>query len=222
MKIILSCLALLCASPAAARPVVLELFTSQSCSSCPPAETLLASLQASRPDVLALSFHVDYWNALSWKDPFSSRAATDRQRAYSAALGTEVFTPQLVVDGCTSAVGSDADAVSAAIDAAQRAQKSGPDVTVQAAVSGLIITVAAGHGAGDVLLAGYDPYHETQVAAGENGGVLLKETNIVRSLRRVARWDGTALRLTVPLPAGQRSAVILQQTDGTVLAASLP
>jgi hypothetical protein len=220
MRLIPFGLALCVASPALARPVLLELFTSQSCSSCPPAEALLSSLQASRADILPLSFHVDYWNALSWKDPFSSRAATDRQRGYAAALGTEVFTPQLVVDGRASAVGSDPQAVSSAIAAAQRAQAPGPAVRVQAAQGGLAITVAAGHGAGDVLLAGYDPYHETRVAAGENGGVTLKETNVVRSLRRVGHWDGAALRLTVPLQAGERQAVFLQGPDGTILAAA--
>src|SRR5271154_5728268 len=87
------------------RPVVLELFTSQSCSSCPPADALLADIAASHADVLPLDFHVDYWNYLSWRDRFSLPAATARQRAYAAALGAEVFTPQLVIDGTAEAGG---------------------------------------------------------------------------------------------------------------------
>ena len=114
------CVALAAAPVAAAeRPIVVELFTSEGCSSCPPADALLAEL-ATRPEVLALSFHVDYWDRLGWKDPFSSAAATARQRHYAEILGLgNVYTPQIVVDGRWQAVGSDRGEVEHALDAAR-------------------------------------------------------------------------------------------------------
>src|SRR5438309_7939527 len=109
------------------RPIVVELFTSEGCSSCPPADALLAEL-AKRPDVLALSFHVDYWDRLGWKDPFSSRAATDRQNRYAKLLKlATVYTPQIVVDGRWEAVGSDRADVERALD---RARRDRPEVPV--------------------------------------------------------------------------------------------
>src|SRR5437764_7545823 len=97
------------------RPVVIELFTSQGCSSCPPADRLLGEL-AQRPDVIALGFHIDYWDHLGWKDPLSSPAATRRQRDYALQFGRmQIYTPQLVVDGTGEAVGSDRAAVLAAL-----------------------------------------------------------------------------------------------------------
>ena len=107
---------------AAERPIVVELFTSEGCSSCPPADALLGEL-ATRPNVLALSFHVDYWDRLGWKDPFSSPEATARQQHYARLLGLDtVYTPQIVVDGSWEAVGSDQAAVERALDQARRSR----------------------------------------------------------------------------------------------------
>src|SRR5271170_1729067 len=124
-------------------PVVLELFTSQSCSSCPPADALLKKLSASDPDVLPLSFHVHYWDYLSWKDTYSSPIYTDRQKAYAQALGQNgVFTPQLIVNGTASVVGSNENDVERTITAARRTP-SAVNVSLKPAGHQLIASIAA-------------------------------------------------------------------------------
>jgi len=211
----------LAATPAlAARPVVLELFTSQSCSSCPPADALLAELAATGTDVLPLDFHVDYWNYLSWVDKFASPEATARQRAYAASLGAEVYTPQLIIHGRYQAVGSDRDAVTAAIARARAEAAAGPDLALTTAGGQLAIELGAGAGPAKVVVVGYDRRHTTQVKAGENGGRTLTEANVVRAFNIVGTWQGTADHLTVPRPAGETAAVLLQAADGRILAAA--
>jgi hypothetical protein len=208
------------AATAAPRPVVLELFTSQSCSSCPPADALLATLAATRDDVLALDFHVDYWNYLSWKDRFSLPAATARQRTYASLLGSEVYTPQLVVDGQYQAVGSEAANVVAAIASAKAALTAGPTLSVQPAAGHLTIAIGAASGTAQILLVGYDAQHVTQVGAGENTGRTLHEVNVVRSIHPIGTWHGSAANLTVAQPQGDHAAVLLQAPDGRILGAA--
>src|ERR1700722_9292071 len=104
------------ASLAAERPVVVELFTSQGCSSCPPANAYLNELSKGRRDVLALAFHVTYWDRLGWKDPFSMEAATDRQDRYGHRFGDGSYTPEIVIDGMVGLVGSHRGEVNAAIE----------------------------------------------------------------------------------------------------------
>jgi hypothetical protein len=209
------------AAPAPVRPVVLELFTSQSCSSCPPADALLAALAATRDDVLPLDFHVDYWDYLQWRDRFSSRAATQRQRQYSVLLGSEVYTPQLVVDGQLQAVGSQRDAVLAAIASARAALRPGPALSLAAAGDGLVVDIGAGTGSGEVVLLGFDPQHVTQVAAGENAGRTLREVNVVRSITPLGHWTGAVLHTIAGRAEGDRHAVLLQAADGRILAAAV-
>lgn len=201
------------------RPIVVELFTSQGCSSCPPADALLRELSQTRADVLALAFHVTYWDRLGWPDPFALPAATERQRGYTriSQAGT-MYTPQMVVDGTRDVVGSDRARVQAALAAARPVATAG--INLREDADGITISVSAGQGAGRVLLIGYDPEHRTQVARGENAGRALVEANIVRGLDMAGAWSGTAMRVTRPRPAGQRLAVIVQAADGTILAAA--
>ena len=218
------CLALpAAADPRPGSPIVLELFTSQGCSSCPPADALLGRLRG-RPDLLPLSLHVDYWNRIGWRDPFSSAAMTDRQDAYGQALGQDgVYTPELVVAGAQGVVGSNQAAVEAAIARARAAAANHPAITLQARREGAAIAVAAGAGPGrgQVLLVGYDDRHVTAVGRGENAGAVLVEYNVVRSLAPLAAWAGAPLALRAPPPPGEHAAVLLQAWDGRILAASV-
>ena len=212
-----SLLALGSSAGAASRPVVVELFTSQGCSSCPPADALLTRL-AGRADLLPLAFHVTYWNALGWRDPYSFEAATERQATYAARLGGGSYTPEIVIDGRRGMVGSAAGEVEASIAAARgddgvplRLARSGDDVT---------IAVDAGRGEGRILLVGFDPRHQTAVGRGENGGRTLTESNIVRSMRVVGRYTGQAIRMTEHGGAGEDAAVLIQGADGRIIAAA--
>src|ERR1700731_3376912 len=140
---------------AAERPVVVELFTSQGCSSCPPANAYLNELSRGRRDVLALAFHVTYWDRLGWKDPFSMEAATDRQGIYGRRFGDGSYTPEMVVDGAASAVGSDRSQVGSAIENAKRSSRTAAAVSVTRNGEQVSIEVGSGSGNGRILLVGF-------------------------------------------------------------------
>lgn len=205
---------------ASARPVVVELFTSEGCSSCPPADAYLSELSHDRQEVLPLAFHVTYWNNLGWTDPYSLESATDRQAAYGARFGDGSYTPEMVIDGRKGVVGSDRSAVEAAIHVAQRSDSAGVDVDGVRRAGMLSIRVGAGSGSGRVLLIGYDPEHTTSVGRGENSGRTLRESNIVRSIQPVGNWTGDALTLESAVPAGEQAAVIVQSPDGAIVGAA--
>jgi len=201
------------------RPTVVELFTSEGCSSCPPADALLAEL-AGRPDVLALSFHVDYWDRLGWKDPYSSPDATRRQHGYADLLGlSTVYTPQMVVDGRWQAVGSDRSEVDRAFATAQRNREEVPVALVVDHGRAQIALGPGGDGAAaTLLLIGFDRQHVTAVARGENGGRTLSHVDVVRSIEEVAPFDGRARTIEVPIRTPcDRVAAILQARDGRVI-----
>ncbi len=203
-----------------ARPlVVVELFTSQGCSSCPPADAVLLELSRTRADVLPLAFHVTYWDRLGWRDPFSLEAATVRQRAYGRSMGLEtIYTPQAVVAGHVDVVGSDRGALLAAIARAAAA----PPVTLTVLrEAGSARVEGSGPAAGaTVWLVGYDALHRTAVGRGENGGRTLLEANVVRSVQSLGAWSGEGVRLERPVPAGERLAVLVQAADGRIVAAA--
>ena len=205
---------------AAERPVVVELFTSQGCSSCPPANAYLNELSRGRRDVLALAFHVTYWDRLGWKDPFSLEAATDRQAVYGRRFGDGSYTPEIVVDGATSAVGSDRGGVGSAIEKARRGGQTAAVVNMTRTGEQVSIDVGAGSGQGKILLIGFDHEHTTAIHRGENSGRTLVEANVVRSFRAVGQWSGGALRLTERFPEGQDAAVVIEGPDGRIVGAA--
>jgi hypothetical protein len=210
------CLALSGASARAGeRPIVVELFTSEGCSSCPPADALLAEL-ATHPDVLALSFHVDYWDGLGWKDPFSSREATHRQERYKTLLDlATVYTPQIVVDGRWQVVGSDRAAVERALDFARRDHANMPiALTVDRGNAQIKLSAVGDSLPASVLLIGFDRRHVDKVKGGENGGRTLAHVDVVRGVDEV----GSAKEIVAPIRwQCDRVAAIVQAKDGRIL-----
>lgn len=198
---------------AAPSPIVLELFTSQGCSSCPPADALLGELSRQR-GVIALAWHVDYWNNLGWRDPYASRLATVRQQTYAQQLQDEVYTPALVINGTRMVVGSDRGAVNAAMAAG-----ASPSVSISVN-DGRRAQIAAAPGPVTMWWARYDPEHATAVGGGENRGVTLREYRVVREARVLEAWDGGARSLLLPAAnSGQGAVLLLQSAELKVLGA---
>ena len=202
---------------AAPAPVVLELFTSQGCSSCPPADALLGE-KLRQPNVVALAWHVDYWNYLGWRDPFATPFATKRQQAYAAQLHGEVFTPGLVVNGAAIVVGSDQPAVAAAMTGAPPLAV---PVTLRREADGVVAVLGATAAPVSALLAVYEPRHVTAVARGENSGRRLLEYHIVTAtqLAEVAAGAARMLRFP-PVAAGHGAVLLLQGEDLRVVGAA--
>ncbi|MGH6714332.1 MAG: DUF1223 domain-containing protein [Bradyrhizobium sp.] len=208
------------AAVAADRPVVVELFTSQGCSSCPPANAYLNELSKQRPDILALAFHVTYWDYLGWKDPFSLQIATERQARYGQRFGDGSYTPEIVVDGGTGLVGSDREAVEKVIAKARARNATAADVRVAAKDGKVSIDIGPGRGSAKIYLIGYDREHITAVGRGENRGRTMPESNIVRSFRSVGDWLGGAVHFDQPHPDSEEVAVILESQDGRIVGAA--
>lgn len=205
------------------RPVVIELFTSQGCSSCPPADELLGEL-VRQPNVIALGFHVDYWNNLGWRDPYSMPEATQRQERYAGALQlSSAFTPQVIIDGRSSFVGSDRRRIVAAI----ADTSSGIPIVATVANGELVVALPddAAHRPYDVNLVAYLPQATTQVGRGENSGRTLTEFNIVRQFRRLGAWEGKSSTFHVPLDSfpsdAMRVAVLIQRGSQGPIAGAL-
>ncbi|RWM01031.1 DUF1223 domain-containing protein [Mesorhizobium sp.] len=201
------------AGAASAQPLtVVELFTSQGCSSCPPANANLIKVK-DRPGVLALSFNVTYWDYLGWKDIFGRQEFTQRQVNYEPSLGHDgPFTPQVVVNGSADAVGARSGEIERLISASPHAQ--GPALSLgQGKIS--IGSGKAPGGQADIWLVRYAKgVVEVPVARGENTGRTLPHGNVVHSLQRLGSWSGQATTLPLPAATGGLSTAVLVQSPG--------
>jgi hypothetical protein len=214
-------------SPAAAAdqraPVVIELFTSQGCSSCPPADAVLGEL-SERADVLPLSFHVTYWDRLGWPDSFGLEAATARQETYATSLGLRgLYTPQMVIGGRIDVVGSSRSRVLRAIDLLATHREPGSAITVQ---DGTIRLAGGSQGTATVWLIAFDDAHDVKISRGENAGRTLRYHRVVRDIERLGRWAGVPMQLGLPtarhVASGRDGLAILVQreSDGAILTAA--
>ncbi len=193
-------------------PVVVELFQSQGCSSCPPANARVLAI-AGRPDVLALSWEVTYWDHLGWRDTFGNAAFTQRQYDYARALGHDgVFTPQVVVNGRVDGVGSQDGELAGLITQGDRGN-AGPAVHVTDSSA----QIGAGSGQADVMLVRYDPaLVRVPIRRGENAGETLPHRNVVHQVIKLGTWRGQAETFALPTaPAGGLKSAILLQAAGT-------
>lgn len=217
---LLALTAVLCAAAAPAlaadptHPTVIELFQSQGCSDCPPAEANLNAI-ADRPDLIALSFGVTYWDQLGWKDTFAQPSFTQRQWDYAHAAGRgNVFTPQMIINGRGVLVGSNRSQLEQAIRRFDRGD-GGPAIS---AGNGKV-TIGAGKAAAPatIWLVRYDPRTlAVPIRAGENGGRTLPHRDIVRSLQRLGEWNGAAMTISLPNTRDTilRTAILIQQDKG--------
>ena len=197
------------------RPLVVELFTSEGCSSCPPAEAALGQLSA-RADIVALAYHVDYWDDLGWRDRFELPQSVKRQNIYARNLRhASVYTPQLVIEGRFDTVGADGGALAKAL----AAQRTSVPLRLSLHEAELLVDIGAQpQSAGcDVLLVPYLRHAVSAIGRGENAGRNLEEFNIVREVRTLGAWKGEAKAFRVPvssLPPDATDVAVLIQPSG--------
>lgn len=209
------------AAPSNGPLTVVELFQSQGCSSCPPANANVNALAESRNDVLALSYGVTYWDKLGWKDTFAKPEYTARQWAYARARARgNVWTPQVYVNGRDDVVGANPAQLTAAVARAKPLA-----ATLRVAQGRVAVAAgAAPKGGADILLVRYEPRAiAVPIRAGENGGRTLPHRNIVRQLVTIGRWTGPALSVALPAAPGPglAQAVLLQHgAGGPIIAAA--
>jgi hypothetical protein len=229
MRILIQCLAVLCMlAPALARaeqvPVVVELFTSQGCSSCPPADALLAEL-GERDDVIALALHVDYWDYIGWKDVFAQSKFTKRQKGYAQAAGWRtIYTPQAVINGSEDVVGSKPMKLADAI-ARHKVQPQRVKLDIRRDGGGLSIRaegLGVGVPAAEVHLVRYEPAAPVRILRGENAGHTLTYTHIVQDWSVIDRWNGRGVYQKRVAVSGTAPIVVLVQEprQGSILAAA--
>lgn len=200
-------------------PVVVELFTSQGCESCPPAEAFLKEL-GQRNDIITLEYHIDYWDYIGWKDPFADPAYTQRQRDYAAVMGGRyVYTPQMVFNGKTHEVGSKKSNVNKEIASQQnQANSVFPNIALTSQGHNLNLSISDQsdiHEAYDIIMVGFDNEHITKVTRGENRGEDLVNTNVVRSMTKIGTWQGAAINTTTTIFEGNGGCVVMLQHQKT-------
>ena len=228
MKTLLLALSVCCAAPFVAlaenTPVVVELFTSQGCSSCPPADDMMEAL-AKRDDVIALSLHVDYWDYIGWKDEFADPKHAKRQRTYASIAGRRsVYTPEMIVNGVSDIVGAKPMELAVAIEE----QKSLPRVVKMAmsrSQDSLLIEAHAikrSVGPAVVHMLRYQPERVARITRGENAGKTIKYMNVAQDWQVVGEWDGTdALQLEMHASGDYPIVVLIQsERDGRIFAAA--
>ena len=206
-----------------AKPTLVELFTSQGCSSCPPADQFVGEL-AKRGDVVALAFHVNYWDYIGWPDPFATEDTTNRQRAYGWRMAQgRVYTPQIVVDGVLDAVGSRRQEVDRTISFAQGLARARVDIEAAIESGGALTVSLKGEKPANsavVWMARYDAEHTTDVLLGENRGATLKNFNVVRNWQKLGGWFGDPVEFHVSATqmtsgdGGNDGCVIIVQAEG--------
>lgn len=198
----------------APRPVIIELFTSQGCSSCPTADKVLKYFVDNNPNVIALSMHVDYWNYIGWADPFSSAQITQRQKQYSAAMGrNNIYTPQMVIDGKYQESGSHYNKILPLVGEALSGAKDVP-VSVDAVDNKLQVGITP-HSSqaqenADIVVIGYDNEKTTKVTRGENSGEEITNANIVQYIKTIGTYNGEKVSIEGEIPKTDNVIVILQ------------
>jgi len=196
---------------------VLELFTSQGCASCEPADKLLSSM-ARRPELLVLSLPVDYWDYNGWKDTLANPAFTARQRAYAAARGDrQIYTPQTIVDGVVPVVGSDAEKIGEVLhQRATAANSHWIPIRLSDSASRVHVSIGAGtEESASVFLLSVDPVSTVQIRRGENAGRAATYTNVVKRIQKIGEWDGSVRDIDIPKPADAKNGyvILLQRGD---------
>ena len=186
---------------AVARPAVVELFTSQGCSSCPPADAFLETLK-NRPGVVALSYHVDYWDYLGWRDTLGGAEYSQRQYDYAHARGDmNVYTPQTIINGGDHFVGSQRSKISDAIDDARSVREERwVDIAMSDNKTDIMINVAAGEPTKEATLwlMAFAPMISTEIKRGENAGSTIAYHNVVRKMVPAGMWHGEAAKIVLP------------------------
>lgn len=185
---------------------VVELFTSQGCSSCPPADRTLAEM-TDRGGLITLAWHVDYWDRLGWKDTFSSPSATNRQEAYNSSIGAGVFTPQFVVNGKRNGLGGEGGGLPVAVNVTNDS-------------GSLNIKVGGGSGSANLYLVTFLNSATVAIKRGENAGRDVTYRHVVSGLRNVGAWNGSAINVSVPHDGGGCAILLQRGTNGPILGAA--